>query len=60
MQPKGTILIDGMDVKEWPLKELRKIIGLVPQQSILFTGSIEENLRLGRSGGNGRVVKRSC
>ncbi len=44
---EGTILIDGMDVQEWPLKELRKIIGLVPQQSILFTGSIEENLSWG-------------
>lgn len=44
---EGTILIDGIDVKEWPLKEVRKIIGLVPQQSILFTGSIEENLGWG-------------
>lgn len=44
---EGAILIDGIDVKEWPLKELRKIIGLVPQQSILFTGSIEENLGWG-------------
>ncbi|MEK5205872.1 ABC transporter ATP-binding protein [Psychrobacillus sp. FSL H8-0510] len=44
---EGTILIDGIDVKEWPLKELRKIIGLVPQQSILFTGSIEENIGWG-------------
>ena len=35
---EGTILIDGIDVKEWPLKELRKIIGLVPQQSILVYG----------------------
>ena len=44
---EGAILIDGIDVKEWPLKELRKNIGLVPQQSILFTGSIEENLGWG-------------
>ncbi|QUG40362.1 ABC transporter ATP-binding protein [Psychrobacillus sp. INOP01] len=46
---EGAILIDGIDVKEWPLEELRKIIGLVPQQSILFTGSIEENLGWGDS-----------
>ena len=46
---EGAILIDGVDVKEWPLEELRKIIGLVPQQSILFTGSIEENLGWGDS-----------
>ncbi|ALC86654.1 ABC transporter ATP-binding protein [Bacillus sp. FJAT-22090] len=46
---KGEILINGVDVKEWPLKELRQVIGLVPQQSILFTGSIEENLGWGDS-----------
>ena len=46
---EGEILIDGMEVKEWPLKELRQTIGLVPQQSILFTGSIEENLGWGDS-----------
>lgn len=46
---EGEIWIDGVEVKEWPLKELRQTIGLVPQQSILFTGSIEENLGWGDS-----------
>ncbi len=44
---KGNILVNGVEVKQWPLKELRQVIGLVPQQSILFTGSIEENLGWG-------------
>lgn len=46
---EGKIWIDGVEVKEWPLKELRQAIGLVPQQSILFTGSIEDNLGWGDS-----------
>ncbi len=44
---RGTIRIDGLAIEQWPLRELRETIGYVPQQSILFTGSIEENLGWG-------------
>lgn len=44
---RGTIRIDGIAAEQWPLRELRETIGYVPQQSILFTGSIEENLGWG-------------
>ena len=44
---EGNIYVSGMEVGEWSLKELRDTIGLVPQQSILFTGSILENLSWG-------------
>lgn len=44
----GTISIDGKDVKSWSLDQLRQTIGLVPQQSLLFTGSIYENLAWGK------------
>lgn len=44
----GTIEIDGKDVKNWSLDQLRQAIGLVPQQSLLFTGSIYENLAWGK------------
>lgn len=43
----GKIYIDGREVNDWPLKDLRDTIGLVPQQSILFTGSIFDNLSWG-------------
>ena len=43
----GKIIVSGKEVGEWPLKDLRDTIGLVPQQSILFTGSILENLSWG-------------
>lgn len=43
----GAIFVGGKEVKEWQLKDLRDTIGLVPQQSMLFTGSILENLAWG-------------
>lgn len=57
---KGRILVDGVDVKNWPLKELRHVIGLVPQQSILFTGSIEENLGWGDSTATEELLKEAA
>lgn len=44
---EGEIYVGGIEVDEWALKDLRDSIGLVPQQSILFTGSILENLSWG-------------
>ena len=57
---KGEILVDGVNVKEWALMELRKVIGLVPQQSIFFTGSIEENLGFGDSTVNEELLKEAA
>lgn len=45
----GNIFVGGKEVKEWPLKDLRETIGFVPQQSVLFTGSILENLSWGHN-----------
>lgn len=44
---KGQVLIDGIDVREIPLEELRKSIGYVPQETFLFSESIEENILYG-------------
>ena len=44
---KGNILIDGIDIKEYNLYELRKKIGLVGQEPILFKRSIYENIKYG-------------
>jgi ATP-binding cassette, subfamily B, multidrug efflux pump len=46
--PPGTVFIDGKDVRQWPLSELRKSIGYVPQESFLFSESIRENIVFGR------------
>ncbi len=43
----GQISVEGKDVQQWDLQELRETIGYVPQQSLLFTGSIADNIRWG-------------
>lgn len=44
----GEILIDGIDIREYPLKRLRSAIGFVPQKALLFSGTIDDNLRFGK------------
>lgn len=44
----GQVLVDGQDVSTYPQNELRKKIGFVPQRSILFSGTIADNLRYGK------------
>ncbi len=48
--PPGTIFVDGRDVREWPLVELRRMIGYVPQETFLFSDTIWENIAFGRPG----------
>ena len=47
---KGTVFIDGMDVQDIPLKILRKNIGFVTQEIIIFSDTIRNNVLFGRSG----------
>jgi ABC-type multidrug transport system fused ATPase/permease subunit len=47
---RGRILLDGLDIAAYPLAGYRRRIGVVLQDPFLFTRSIEENIRLGRSG----------
>ena len=45
---KGTVLVDGMDVKDYPFEALRDKIGIVPQKAVLFTGTIRDNIKWGK------------
>ncbi len=45
--PKGTLLVDGIDVGELPLRTLRRAIGYAPQEAFLFSESIRDNVRFG-------------
>lgn len=45
---KGKVLLDGVDVREWDLHDLRANFAVVLQDVFLFSGSIENNIRLGR------------
>ena len=44
---KGEILVKGINVKDYKLNNLRKLIGIVPQKAVLFKGSILDNLKWG-------------
>jgi ATP-binding cassette subfamily B protein len=43
----GQVLVDGIDVRELPLDELRRAIGFVPQETFLFSGSLREQVAFG-------------
>ncbi len=47
---EGQILVDGVDIKKMKLKELRNILGYVPQKSFLFAGTIVSNISFGDNG----------
>ena len=44
----GQVLVDGVDVRDYPIEELRQRIGMVLQNNVLFSGTIRENLLWGR------------
>ena len=46
--PKGSIFIDGLDINEIPLKTLRESVGYVPQETFLFSETIQQNISFGR------------
>lgn len=45
---KGAVLVDGVDVRDYALKELRGKIGVVPQKAALFKGSLRDNMKWGK------------
>lgn len=44
----GAVMIDGRDVREYSLGELRRKVGVVPQKSVLFKGTLRENMQWGK------------
>lgn len=44
----GSITVDGVDVRDLKLEELREFIGFVPQKAVLFSGTIESNMQFGK------------
>jgi len=52
----GDVLVDGINVRDYPLKSLRDKIGIVPQKAVLFRGSIRENLLLGNKSATDKEI----
>lgn len=57
---EGSIKIDGVDVREYDLKALRKKIGFIPQKTLLFTGSIGQNIKFGKRDANTGELEHSA
>jgi ATP-binding cassette subfamily B multidrug efflux pump len=57
---EGSILVDGIDIREMSEESLRAKIGLVPQKAILFTGTIKENIKFGTGNATEEEVKHAA
>ena len=56
----GTIEIDGVDIRQMKQHDLRNLIALVPQKITLFTGSINENIRIGKQDATEEEIIHAC
>jgi ATP-binding cassette subfamily B protein len=56
---RGTILLDGVDIREYDVRDLRRQFGIVLQDPFLFTGTLESNVRLGTPGIDRAAVERA-
>ncbi len=45
---RGRVLIDGVDVRDWPMSELRAQVGIALQEAVLFSGTVRDNIAYGR------------
>ena len=57
---RGRILVDGVDIREMDLHSLRKRIGYVPQKGVLFSGTIDSNIRYGNDEAAPEEVERAA
>lgn len=57
---EGSVRVDGVDVREYSLKNLRDGVGMVLQKNVLFSGTIEENLRWGDETATEEEVRRAA
>ncbi len=56
----GSVLVDGMDVREMPQSSLRAKIGFVPQKAVLFTGTVTDNIRYGKADATAEEVRQAA
>lgn len=55
----GAVLVDGNDVRDYPFEQLRKKFGIVPQQSVLFSGTIRDNMKWQNPDASDREINRA-
>lgn len=57
---KGSITIDGVDVRNMKQSTLRGLVGFVPQKGLLFSGTIKSNIKFGNSNASDKDVEQAC
>jgi ATP-binding cassette subfamily B multidrug efflux pump len=55
--PEGTVLIDDIPIRKYPVEQLRKAIGFVPQETFLFSNTLAENIAFGVDNKNGNLLE---
>lgn len=56
----GSLLVDGIDVRQIPQQQLRAKIGFVPQKAVLFTGTVADNIRYGKEDATIEEIKHAA
>lgn len=56
----GSVLVDGVDVRDYDIKSLRDNIGVVLQKNVLFTGTIKDNIRWGKQDATDEEIIAAC
>ena len=56
---EGAILFDGVDIRDYSQKDLRDMIGFVPQQALLFSGTIKDNMLFGNQNASDEDIKKA-
>jgi ATP-binding cassette, subfamily B, multidrug efflux pump len=56
----GAVLVDDVDVRDYPLQGLREQVGVVLQRNVLFSGTIRQNLLWGNSGATQAEIENAC
>lgn len=57
---KGCVKVGGINVKDYDVQSLRKNVAFVPQESVLFSGTVKENLRWGKEDAGDEEMKQAC
>jgi len=57
MPDSGTIRIDGVDIARLRLTDLRELIGIVPQETVIFSATAADNIRYGRPGASSKEIE---
>ncbi|MBY9079678.1 ABC transporter ATP-binding protein [Paenibacillus sp. HN-1] len=56
----GEVRVNGVNVKDYPLQRLREHVGIVPQRAVLFTGSIADNIRWGKTDATEEEIRKAA